>query len=69
MDGFLASYWQLLRAIGTVERVLGVLLIANIVVNIGAQVFSRYLLGQPPGSRSSRSTRSSGRPSSARASA
>jgi TRAP-type C4-dicarboxylate transport system permease small subunit len=47
MDGFLASYWQLLRAIGTVERVLGVLLIANIVVNIGAQVFSRYLLGQP----------------------
>ena len=51
MDGFLAGYWRLLRAIGTVERVVGVLLIANIVVNIvvniGAQVFSRYLLDQP----------------------
>ena len=47
MDGFLAGYWRVLRAIGAVERVVGVLLIANIVVNIGAQVFSRYLLGQP----------------------
>jgi TRAP-type transport system small permease protein len=47
MDSFLAGYWRLLRAIGTVERVVGVLLIANIVVNIGAQVFSRYLLDQP----------------------
>jgi len=47
MDGFLAGYWRVLRAIGALERVVGVLLIANIVVNIGAQVFSRYVLGQP----------------------
>ena len=47
MNDFLAGYWRLLRAIGTVERVVGVLLIANIVVNIGAQVFSRYVLDQP----------------------
>ena len=47
MDVLLTRYWRLLCAIGAVERVVGVLLIANIVVNIGVQVFSRYLLGQP----------------------
>ena len=47
MNGFLAGYWRVLRAIGALERVVGVLLIANIVVNIGAQVFSRYVLDQP----------------------
>ena len=47
MDGFLRGYWRLLCRIGDLERVVGVLLIANIVLNIGAQVFSRYLLDQP----------------------
>jgi TRAP-type C4-dicarboxylate transport system permease small subunit len=47
MDAFLGGYWRLLRTIGTIERVVGVLLIANIVLNIGAQVVSRYLLNQP----------------------
>jgi TRAP-type C4-dicarboxylate transport system permease small subunit len=47
MDAFLSAYWRLLRAIGDLERLLGVLLIANIVINIGAQVFSRYVLDQP----------------------
>jgi TRAP-type transport system small permease protein len=47
MDGFLRAYWRLLCRIGDLERVVGVVLIANIVVNIGAQVFSRYLLDQP----------------------
>jgi TRAP-type C4-dicarboxylate transport system permease small subunit len=47
MDGFLRAYWRLLCRIGALERVVGVLLIANIVLNIGAQVFSRYLLDQP----------------------
>lgn len=47
MDGFLERYWRLLGAIGAIERVVGVLLITTIVGNIGAQVFSRYVLGQP----------------------
>jgi TRAP-type C4-dicarboxylate transport system permease small subunit len=47
MDRFLRGYWRLLAGIGALEQALGVLLIANIVLNIGAQVFSRYVLGLP----------------------
>lgn len=47
MLAFMARYCRLLRAIAVVEKVLGILLICNIVVNIGAQVFSRYVLDYP----------------------
>jgi TRAP-type C4-dicarboxylate transport system permease small subunit len=43
----LDGYRRLLGLVGLVERVLIVLLILNIVVNIGVQVFSRYVMNQP----------------------
>jgi TRAP-type C4-dicarboxylate transport system permease small subunit len=43
----LRVYARLLAGLGWIERVLLVLLIANIVVNITAQVISRYLFNQP----------------------
>jgi len=47
MERALEAWRRLLAAVAVVERVLGVLLIANIIVNIAAQVFSRYLLNRP----------------------
>lgn len=47
MTRILEPWQSLLRTIATVERVVLVLLIANIVVNITAQVISRYLFGHP----------------------
>ena len=43
----LAAWRRALAAIAVVEQVVGVLLVANIVLQIGAQVFSRYLLNRP----------------------
>ena len=47
MFAFMAQYCRLLRAIAVLEKILGVLLIFNIVINIGVQVFSRYVLDYP----------------------
>jgi len=47
MMAFMVQYCRLLRAIAVLEKILGVLLILNIVLNIGAQVFSRYVLNYP----------------------
>ncbi len=47
MRAFLAVYKSVLNAIGAVERVLGVGLIAFITVAITVQVFTRYALNQP----------------------
>lgn len=47
MRGFLRSYWSVLRAIGAVERLFGVVLIAFITLAITIQVFTRYVLNQP----------------------
>jgi TRAP-type transport system small permease protein len=44
---FLSLYRDALAGIGQLERLVGILLIFNIVLNITAQVFSRYLLGRP----------------------
>ncbi|MCP5156195.1 MAG: TRAP transporter small permease [Ectothiorhodospiraceae bacterium] len=41
------AFRNLLALVGTLERVLVVLLVLNIIGNIGAQVFSRYVLGEP----------------------
>jgi TRAP-type C4-dicarboxylate transport system permease small subunit len=47
MSGFLRSFWTVLQAIGAVERVFGVALIAFITIAITIQVFTRYVLNQP----------------------
>jgi TRAP-type C4-dicarboxylate transport system permease small subunit len=47
MDRFLRGYWRVLTAIGAVERVVGVSLIATIVLAITLQVGTRYFLGKP----------------------
>lgn len=47
MERTLEAWRRLLAAVAVAERILGVLLIANVIVNIGAQVFSRYLLNRP----------------------
>ena len=47
MRAFLAGYKKLLDAVGAVERVAGVGLIAFITVAITVQVFTRYALNQP----------------------
>jgi len=47
MRGFLRSYWSVLQAIGAVERLFGVALIAFITLAITVQVFTRYVLNQP----------------------
>ena len=47
MRAFMERYGRLLRAIALLEKILGILLILNIVLNIGAQVFSRYVLNYP----------------------
>lgn len=47
MARFLALYRDALAGIGQLERWVGILLVFNIVLNITAQVFSRYLLGRP----------------------
>jgi TRAP-type transport system small permease protein len=44
---FLSLYRDALAGIGQLERWIGILLVFNIVLNITAQVFSRYLLGRP----------------------
>lgn len=43
----LRAYRRLLLAIAAVEKIFGLLLIVNIVVNIGTQVFARYVLDYP----------------------
>ena len=47
MRGFLEYYGRVLRAVGAVERVVGVVLIAFITIAITVQVFTRYVLNQP----------------------
>ena len=47
MTGILDAYRRVLAGVAAVERVLVVLLLLNIIVNIGTQVFSRYVLGNP----------------------
>jgi TRAP-type C4-dicarboxylate transport system permease small subunit len=47
MDALLRGWWRLLAAIGRVERIAGVALLALIVVTISIQVATRYLLGRP----------------------
>jgi TRAP-type C4-dicarboxylate transport system permease small subunit len=47
MDALLRGWWRLLTAIGRVERIAGVALIALIVVTISIQVGTRYLFGRP----------------------
>ena len=47
MREFLQAYRLVLNAIGAVERVLGVTLIAFITLAITIQVFTRYVLNQP----------------------
>jgi TRAP-type C4-dicarboxylate transport system permease small subunit len=47
MDALLRGWWRLLAAIGRVERVAGVALLALIVVTISIQVGTRYLFGRP----------------------
>jgi TRAP-type C4-dicarboxylate transport system permease small subunit len=47
MDALLRGWWRLLAAIGRVEQVAGVALLALIVVTISIQVFTRYLFGRP----------------------
>lgn len=47
MTAVLERYRRLLALAAVIEQALVVLLILNIVVNIGTQVFSRYLFGQP----------------------
>lgn len=47
MSALLAGWWRLIRAIGWLERVVGVLLISSIVITISIQVCTRYFFGQP----------------------
>lgn len=47
MTGILTPWRAVLRTLAVVERLALVLLIANIVINITAQVISRYLFGLP----------------------
>ena len=47
MDALLRGWWRVLAAIGRVEQVTGVALLALIVVTISIQVFTRYLFGRP----------------------
>lgn len=47
MDALLAGWWRLLAAIGRLERLIGVVLMATIVVSITVQVITRYVFGQP----------------------
>ena len=47
MDALLRGWWRLLAAIGAVEQVAGVALLALIVVTITIQVFTRYALRPP----------------------
>ena len=47
MPEFLEAYRRLLAGVGALERVVGVLLLVNIVANIGTQVVSRYLFDYP----------------------
>jgi TRAP-type C4-dicarboxylate transport system permease small subunit len=47
MDALLRGWWRLLVAIGRVERIAGVALLALIVVTISIQVGTRYLFGRP----------------------
>jgi TRAP-type C4-dicarboxylate transport system permease small subunit len=43
----LRTWWRILRFIGHVERVVGVILVASIVITITIQVITRYFFGQP----------------------
>jgi TRAP-type C4-dicarboxylate transport system permease small subunit len=47
MNALLTRWWQLLEALGRLERALGIALIITIVVSITIQVFTRYVFGQP----------------------
>ena len=47
MTAFMAKFSRILRFIAKLEKLLGILLILNIVLNIGVQVFSRYVLNYP----------------------
>lgn len=43
----MSAWWRILRFIGHVERVAGVILVASIVITITIQVITRYFFGQP----------------------
>ena len=47
MDALLRGWWRVLAAIGRLEQVAGVALLALIVITISIQVFTRYLFGRP----------------------
>ena len=47
MGRFLSLYWRLLAGIGAVERIVGILLIAGIVLIIFGHVISRYVFNNP----------------------
>lgn len=47
MTALLVAYERLLRAVATLEKVVGVFLIAVIVVTITIQVFTRYVFDRP----------------------
>jgi TRAP-type transport system small permease protein len=47
MDALLRGWWVVVAALGRIERVAGVALIALIVVTISIQVFTRYIFGRP----------------------
>ncbi len=47
MNALLTRWWQLLEALGRLERAIGILLVVTIVVSITIQVFTRYVFGQP----------------------
>jgi TRAP-type transport system small permease protein len=47
MDALLRGWWRLVSALGRVERIAGVALLALIVVTISIQVLTRYLFGRP----------------------
>jgi TRAP-type transport system small permease protein len=47
MERTLETWRRALALVAVAERVLGVLLIGNIILNIAAQVFSRYVLNRP----------------------
>jgi TRAP-type C4-dicarboxylate transport system permease small subunit len=47
IDLVLTRWWKLLELIGRIERAIGVLLLATIVLSITVQVITRYLFGQP----------------------
>jgi TRAP-type transport system small permease protein len=47
MNAVLSLWWRLVATLGAVERVVGALLLAGIVVTITLQVVTRYVWGRP----------------------